>query len=164
AGLRRRVAPAHRAALPPPQGPDRPPRPAPHPEAPPVRPRPGRRGEIPAAPRRIEALRVSVGVGDVAGDGARIMANMKAMSSPAGPPAWVASGRVPALDGLRAVSVLLILCAHAKPEQARGFAGVLVAIGRETKIGVDVFFVISGFLITLLLLRESDRAGSIALG
>lgn len=57
------------------------------------------------------------------------------------------------LDGLRAVAVGLVLCYHLFPSSLPG--GFL---------GVDVFFVISGFLITSLLLREIDLRGGIRLG
>jgi peptidoglycan/LPS O-acetylase OafA/YrhL len=56
----------------------------------------------------------------------------------------------PALDGLRAVAILLVLFDH-----AGGFAGGL--------IGVDVFFVLSGYLITSILLRELRETGDISL-
>jgi len=55
----------------------------------------------------------------------------------------------PAIDGLRAVSVLLVAVYHAFPDSLPG--GYL---------GVDVFFVISGFLITQLLLREAGASPS----
>lgn len=57
------------------------------------------------------------------------------------------------LDGLRAVAVAVVIAYHLFP--AGTFPGGFV--------GVDVFFVISGFLITTLLLRERDRTGRIAL-
>ena len=62
-------------------------------------------------------------------------------------------GGVPALDGLRGVAVLLVMAYHAK---IPGFDG--------GNAGVDVFFVLSGFLITTLLLEERATAGSIRLG
>ncbi len=56
------------------------------------------------------------------------------------------------LQGLRAVAVLLVVAHH---------AGLPVAGGW---IGVDVFFVLSGFLITGLLVRELDATGRVDLG
>src|SRR4029434_2724381 len=58
---------------------------------------------------------------------------------------------IPALDGLRAVAVLLVIFSHF------GFAFV------PAIQGVMVFFVLSGFLITWLLLKEHDRRGTISL-
>ncbi|WP_051326177.1 acyltransferase family protein [Glycomyces tenuis] len=58
----------------------------------------------------------------------------------------------PDIEGMRAVAVGVVIAAHIGfPYMAGGF------------IGVDVFFVISGFLITSLLLREIDRTGRISL-
>jgi peptidoglycan/LPS O-acetylase OafA/YrhL len=57
-----------------------------------------------------------------------------------------------AFDGLRAVAVVPVLLFHAGVSWARG--GFL---------GVDVFFVLSGFLITRLLLEERELTGRIAL-
>ena len=58
------------------------------------------------------------------------------------------------LDGLRTVSVLLVLAFHAGDPLWRPLNGYL---------GVTLFFVISGFLITTLLAREEGRDGSISL-
>ena len=61
------------------------------------------------------------------------------------------SGYIPSLDGLRAVSILIVFVSHAG-------LGHLVPGG----FGVTVFFFISGFLITVLLCREFDRFGKIS--
>ena len=62
-------------------------------------------------------------------------------------------GHRPAVDGLRALAVVAVLLYHADlPWFPGGF------------LGVDVFFVISGFLITTLLVEERERSGTIALG
>ena len=58
----------------------------------------------------------------------------------------------PDLEGLRGLAILLVLAFHASvPGITGGY------------IGVDVFFVLSGFLITGLLLRERERTGRIDL-
>ncbi|BBY64952.1 acyltransferase family protein [Mycolicibacterium helvum] len=60
---------------------------------------------------------------------------------------------VPALNGIRGVAVALVLVGHGGiPGVAGGF------------IGVDIFFVLSGFLITALLLDEIGRTGQLDLG
>jgi peptidoglycan/LPS O-acetylase OafA/YrhL len=64
-----------------------------------------------------------------------------------------ATTHIRGLDGLRAVAVLSVLAYHAGlPWLPGGF------------LGVDLFFVISGFLITTLLLHERQRSGRISLG
>lgn len=60
--------------------------------------------------------------------------------------------RIPEIEGLRAISVLAVVLYH---------AGVTVLSGGFT--GVDVFFVISGYVITRLLLHELTAKGSIDL-
>lgn len=59
----------------------------------------------------------------------------------------------PELDGLRAVAVLAVVASH---------TGATITLGGWT--GVDVFFVLSGYLITALLLEEHDRFGRVDLG
>ena len=61
-------------------------------------------------------------------------------------------GHIPGLDGLRAIAIISVLLFHYWPTSLPG--GFL---------GVDVFFVVSGFLITTLLLREMDQHGRIDL-
>jgi peptidoglycan/LPS O-acetylase OafA/YrhL len=75
----------------------------------------------------------------------------------------VTSGRVPGLDGLRGLSILLVSLAHFVPGPANPFPSRWRVASQLGAPGVDIFFVISGFLITLLLLRERERAGHISL-
>ncbi|MBU1586597.1 MAG: acyltransferase [Actinobacteria bacterium] len=63
------------------------------------------------------------------------------------------SARLSGLDGLRAIAVLAVMAFHFLPDTLKG-----------GYVGVDVFFVISGFLITGLLVRERATAGRISLG
>ncbi|AKK30824.1 acyltransferase family protein [Mycobacterium sp. EPa45] len=60
---------------------------------------------------------------------------------------------IPALNGIRGVAVALVLVGHS------GIPGVTGGF-----IGVDIFFVLSGFLITSLLLDEIGRSGKLDLG
>ena len=60
---------------------------------------------------------------------------------------------VPALDGLRAVAVVAVLTAHA--------AGAVFPGG---KTGVILFFVLSGYLISSILMRDLSQSGRIHLG
>ncbi|HUQ07759.1 MAG TPA: acyltransferase [Kofleriaceae bacterium] len=72
--------------------------------------------------------------------------------------------RIPSLDGLRALSIVLVLVSHLLG--TRGFPvgpRAMGAIGDFGYLGVRVFFVISGFLITSLLLAEQEKTGSISL-
>ncbi|MDU7504323.1 MAG: acyltransferase, partial [Corynebacterium kroppenstedtii] len=57
-------------------------------------------------------------------------------------------GRILGLDGLRAIAILSVLLFHLDPDLLPG--GFM---------GVDVFFVVSGFLITTLLIRERHKTG-----
>lgn len=64
---------------------------------------------------------------------------------------YLALKRFPALDGLRAIAALMVVFFHNNgPEILQGW------------IGVQVFFVLSGFLITTLMLREEDRTGKVS--
>ncbi len=62
-------------------------------------------------------------------------------------------GFIPGLDGLRALSVLIVIAAH------MGFEHIVPG-----GFGVTMFFFISGFLITRLLLAESEAKGKVKLG
>ena len=61
-------------------------------------------------------------------------------------------GHIPALNGIRGFAILVVMLFH---------TGIQTFVGGF--IGVDVFFVLSGFLITSLLVKEFDRLGHINL-
>ena len=72
---------------------------------------------------------------------------------------------LPGIDGLRAISVLAVLIYHYSVlGQAGGLGGELKNWMPGGFLGVEVFFVISGYLITALLRTERRRTGTIALG
>jgi peptidoglycan/LPS O-acetylase OafA/YrhL len=70
--------------------------------------------------------------------------------------------RIPALDGLRGIAILLVLLCHSVVESGQPAGMFLTNLrfaGRLTWSGVDLFFVLSGFLIGGILLdaKESPR-------
>ena len=70
------------------------------------------------------------------------------------------SKHLSSLDGLRATSILLVILGHLGGTQ--GFFGrINLGIGDYAHLGVIIFFVISGFLITSLLLAEHGKRGSL---
>ena len=74
------------------------------------------------------------------------------MSQSVSPARAEATGTRPEIQALRAVAVLAVVANHIWPEHLTGGF-----------VGVDIFFVISGFLITSHLLKEIDRTGTVAL-
>jgi peptidoglycan/LPS O-acetylase OafA/YrhL len=69
--------------------------------------------------------------------------------------------RIPSLDGLRAVSILLVILGHSSDSlNAPGFLNLFSHLGN---FGVRCFFIISGFLITTLLLKEREKTGAISM-
>jgi peptidoglycan/LPS O-acetylase OafA/YrhL len=64
----------------------------------------------------------------------------------------LAEARLPGLDGLRAIGVLSVVIAHAR-----------FASGLQEDFGPTAFFVLSGFLITRLLMRARERSGAVSL-
>jgi peptidoglycan/LPS O-acetylase OafA/YrhL len=80
---------------------------------------------------------------------ARVAAEVGQVSTPrnSGP------GHVPSLDGLRTPAVVAVMLFHVGFPYARPLGA----------LGVDLFFVLSGFLITTLLIREHERRGQIQL-
>jgi peptidoglycan/LPS O-acetylase OafA/YrhL len=76
--------------------------------------------------------------------------------------------RIPSLDGLRAVSILFVIASHIVMGRANGHihsyvAHELLSMLNLGQLGVTVFFVISGYLITSLLMRELQQTGRIKL-
>src|SRR5579863_8987346 len=73
--------------------------------------------------------------------------------------------RIPSLDGLRAISILFVLAAHEYESRPIFSSRTLLSdvLWLHGSTGVSIFFVISGFLITGLLLREEDKTGRISL-
>ena len=63
------------------------------------------------------------------------------------------NGEIPSLNGLRAVSISIVLVSHA------GYGNVVPG-----GLGVTIFFFLSGYLITTLLMDERERSGRIDIG
>src|ERR1019366_2756754 len=70
---------------------------------------------------------------------------------------YLGTSRFPSLDGLRCLAVLPVVWHHATPAPPSGLLG-------RGPLGVDLFFAISGFLITTLLLRERRAHGAVSVG
>jgi peptidoglycan/LPS O-acetylase OafA/YrhL len=70
------------------------------------------------------------------------------------------TSRIPSLDGMRGMCISLVILSH-----LGGTAGFLHIPKRYSfgKLGVAIFFVVSGFLITTLLLQERAKTGTVSL-
>jgi peptidoglycan/LPS O-acetylase OafA/YrhL len=83
---------------------------------------------------------------------------MKRIPSQQISPSAIPSNRIPSLDGLRAVSISLVVAGHwAELRYHSDVAGAFA------NLGVRIFFIISGYLITTLLLKEYRRTSTIRL-
>ena len=69
---------------------------------------------------------------------------------------FLATRHLPGLDGLRCLAILPVVWHHSTPRLLPGVLG-------KGAVGVDLFFALSGFLITTLLLRERRARGRISL-
>src|SRR5918993_1038061 len=65
-------------------------------------------------------------------------------------------GHRPVLDGVRGISILLVLIHHTE-----FITPISFSILRGGYLGVDIFFVLSGFLITSLLVEEFETTGKL---
>lgn len=76
--------------------------------------------------------------------------------------------RVPGLDGLRGIAISLVIVSHALDSPgvpvSLDYLKKIVGAANLGSLGVRLFFVISGFIITHLLLTEEARHGRINLG
>ncbi|HUR76480.1 MAG TPA: acyltransferase [Acidimicrobiales bacterium] len=68
-------------------------------------------------------------------------------------------GHIPALDGVRALAIVFVMLLHFSSPWRRGEYGAFAG----GYVGVDVFFVLSGFLITSLLVGEQAARGGVSL-
>jgi peptidoglycan/LPS O-acetylase OafA/YrhL len=84
-------------------------------------------------------------------------------SAPSQPiPSRHESHRIPSLDGIRALSIALVVAWHLSTSGSAPWLAPLWRID-SGNLGVRIFFVISGYLITSLLLAEHARTGTISL-
>jgi len=77
-------------------------------------------------------------------------------SNPTDVPAVLQQAHFPSLDGFRAVAILAVVLSHVLYENQSIF------VRRTGAWGVNLFFVLSGFLITTLLMRERMKHGRIS--
>ncbi len=68
----------------------------------------------------------------------------------------IVPGHIPALDGLRGIAILLVMLYHFSMAYIHAFSGVLYQMSNIGWCGVDLFFVLSGFLITGILCDAKD--------
>ena len=75
--------------------------------------------------------------------------------------------RIPSLDGLRALSIVMVMGLHTVQrfgaDHPNHVPGLLWSVILNGSLGVTIFFVISGYLITRLLLHEQETRGAISM-
>jgi peptidoglycan/LPS O-acetylase OafA/YrhL len=105
---------------------------------------------------RISMLRRAAPEADIT---ARPLAPNDKSAASGNEPPWIRHGEIPCINGLRALSILIVIASHFFLRDD----GAPTSLRIPGEMGVEVFFVISGFLITLLLIREKSRSGIISL-
>lgn len=83
-------------------------------------------------------------------------------------PGTSAHRRVKVIDGWRAIAASLVVMAHATGYRFAGDYNLVIdrvrlVFAPLAEVGVQLFFVISGYIITTLLLRERERRGSVSI-
>src|SRR5690349_12152659 len=98
-------------------------------------------------------------------DQARVHSIVSAMKGPSGSavggPSAADRFYFPQLDGLRAVAFLGVFGFHFAASSRAPMAPLLAAMAEAGSFGVDLFFILSSFLITSLLFRERAAVGRI---
>lgn len=72
-------------------------------------------------------------------------------------------GRIRALDGLRGIAIAIVIVGHLLRNRVHGPVHWLTVPFENPDLGVQVFFVLSGYLITSILVRERAKTGAISL-
>jgi peptidoglycan/LPS O-acetylase OafA/YrhL len=69
--------------------------------------------------------------------------------------------RIPGLDGIRGVAILMVILFHASVflDSGTGYERWIMALLKSGWLGVDLFFVLSGFLITRILINSREKPG-----
>jgi peptidoglycan/LPS O-acetylase OafA/YrhL len=70
--------------------------------------------------------------------------------------------RIPSLDGLRTLSIAMVLAGHLYGTAGYPQNWFTRQLSQFAHLGVQIFFVISGYLITTLLLKEKEKTGSVS--
>ena len=67
---------------------------------------------------------------------------------------------IPQLDGIRGLAILMVVMSHySEGTVGRGWEGLIYTTAQSGWIGVDLFFCLSGYLITGILLDTRDSVG-----
>jgi peptidoglycan/LPS O-acetylase OafA/YrhL len=96
--------------------------------------------------------------------GGTILSALSVGTPSAGVQKPLSSGRLPGVDGWRAISIAMVLGAHSTAMagfQSQWYTAFKWAF--DGNLGVRFFFVISGFLITFLMVQEQHKNGSVSL-
>ncbi|HEV8512374.1 MAG TPA: acyltransferase [Cyclobacteriaceae bacterium] len=74
------------------------------------------------------------------------------------------NGHIPSLDGFRMISICLVIFSHLILRSQNPYLlNLQFNLGQFGILGVRIFFIISGFLITFLLLKEKAKTGTVNL-